>query len=246
MHYVPLKQKQQKGKRNKYFQLIQTQQIFVAFFFVMFERLFNLLFRSKSKEAHPDSEMKYLIVGLGNIGASYENTRHNIGFKIADALAADLAVQFSSERYGALATAKHKGRIYLILKPNTFMNLSGQAIKYWMQKEKIDLEHLLVILDDLHIDFGTVRTKLKGGSGGHNGLKSIEAELSTVDYYRMRVGIGDSFMKGNQVDFVLGNWTDEEFSKLQLIQKHCVSAIKTFGFLGIEKMMSEFNKKITL
>ena len=188
--------------------------------------------------------VKYLIVGLGNIGETYENTRHNIGFRVVDALVESMDGKFQSERYGAVAVCKNKGRIYIVLKPNTYMNLSGQAIRYWLQKEKIDVANLMVILDDLNLDFGTVRIKGKGGAGGHNGLKSIEEELKTQEYARMRVGIGDNFLKGQQVDFVLGEWTNLETENLPKIYKHCIGACKTFGFLGLEKTMSEFNKKL--
>ena len=195
------------------------------------------------KEENKDV-VKYLITGLGNIGVDYENTRHNIGFKVADALVESLGASYKSERYGAVAACKHKGRIYIVLKPSTYMNLSGQAIRYWMNKEKIEVQNTLVILDDLNLDFGTIRIKGKGGAGGHNGLKSIEQDLGTGDYPRMRVGIGNNFSKGHQVDFVLGEWGTYENEQMPKILKHCVGACKTFGFLGLEKTMSEFNKKI--
>jgi PTH1 family peptidyl-tRNA hydrolase len=214
---------------------------------MMLKRIWFYLFgnpnQSIVKELNKD-DVKYLITGLGNIGADYENTRHNIGFKVADALVESLGGSYQTERYGAVAICKSKGRIYIVLKPSTYMNLSGQAIRYWMNKEKIEIQNTMVILDDLNLDFGTIRIKGKGGAGGHNGLKSIEQELQTADYARMRVGIGNNFSKGHQVDFVLGAWGNYENDQLPKILKHCVGACKTFGFLGLEKTMSEFNKKI--
>jgi peptidyl-tRNA hydrolase, PTH1 family len=213
----------------------------------MLKYIWKSLFGKSEKPLIEDKNseiVKYLITGLGNIGSEYENTRHNIGFKIVDALVESLGGSYKSERYGAVAVCKHKGRIYVVLKPSTYMNLSGQAIKYWLNKEKIDIANLMVILDDLNLDFGTVRIKSKGGAGGHNGLKSIEQELATVEYPRMRVGIGNNFSKGHQVDFVLGVWGNYEIEQLPKIQKHCVGACKSFGFIGLEKTMSEFNKKI--
>ena len=213
----------------------------------MLRKFWNFLFNKKNKsivDAQLDDSMKFLIVGLGNIGAAYENTRHNIGFKVVDSFVSSLESEFKTERYGAVAVCKNKGRIYIVLKPSTYMNLSGQAIKYWLNKEKIEISNLMVILDDLNLEFGTIRIKSKGGAGGHNGLKSIEEELGTSDYNRMRIGIGNNFNKGHQVDFVLGNWSEPEIDNLPKIQKHCVGACKTFGFLGIEKTMTEFNKKL--
>ena len=213
----------------------------------MLRKFWNFLFNKKNKsivDAQLDDSMKFLIVGLGNIGAAYENTRHNIGFKVVDSFVSSLESEFKTERYGAVAVCKNKGRIYIVLKPSTYMNLSGQAIKYWLNKEKIEISNLMVILDDHNLEFGTIRIKSKGGAGGHNGLKSIEEELGTSDYNRMRIGIGNNFNKGHQVDFVLGNWSEPEIENLPKIQKHCVGACKTFGFLGIEKTMTEFNKKL--
>jgi PTH1 family peptidyl-tRNA hydrolase len=213
----------------------------------MLNKIWDYFFKANSKsivEDQYDDNMKFLIAGLGNIGAEYENTRHNIGFKVADAIVAALESEFKTERYGSVAVCKDKGRIYIVLKPSTYMNLSGQAIKYWLNKEKIEISNMMVILDDLNLEFGTVRIKSKGGAGGHNGLKSIEEELGTSDYNRMRIGIGNNFNKGQQVDFVLGEWSAPETENLPKIQKHCVGACKTFGFLGIEKTMTEFNKKL--
>ena len=147
--------------------------------------------------------MKYLIVGLGNIGPEYQNTRHNIGFKVLDAFAKASNTVFEDMRYGAVATVKLKGRTLILLKPNTYMNLSGKAVSYWMQKEKIELSNLFVVVDDLALPFGTIRLRSKGSDGGHNGLKSINQLLGTQDYTRLRFGIGNEFPKGKQVDYVL-------------------------------------------
>lgn len=213
----------------------------------MLKKIWHYLFGNPNKSIVKDESeetVKYLIVGLGNIGAEYENTRHNVGFKAADAIVEAMGGTYQSERYGAVAVCKSKGRIYIVLKPSTYMNLSGQAIRYWLQKEKIEIENLLVILDDLNLDFGTIRIKGKGGAGGHNGLKSIEEELGTADYVRMRVGIGNNYSKGHQVNFVLGEWSKAEDELLPKILKHCVSACKSFGFIGLEKTMTDFNKKL--
>lgn len=187
--------------------------------------------------------MKYLIAGLGNIGSEYENTRHNIGFKILDAFAEASNISFDTDRYGSIATAKLKGRILVMLKPSTFMNLSGKAVAYWLQKEKIPIENLLVITDDLALPFGTLRLKKKGSDGGHNGLKSIQSILGTTDYPRLRFGIGDEFSKGRQVDYVLSEWTSEELSKLPERISKSEEIIKAFATIGTERTMSSFNGK---
>lgn len=191
-----------------------------------------------------DTTMKYLIAGLGNIGADYAGTRHNIGFDVVNYLASKFSVSFESKRYGDVATFKHKGRTFILLKPSTYMNLSGQAIRYWMQKEKITQDNLLVVLDDLNIDFGRVRVKSKGGAGGHNGLKNIEALLNSAAYPRVRVGIGNSYNKGQQVDFVLGKWTIEEDDLLQKVIKHSAESILSFGTVGLAHTMNNYNKTI--
>lgn len=187
--------------------------------------------------------MKYLIVGLGNKGEEYAETRHNIGFKVADRLAADLGGTFSSANFGWLADARYKGRRVLILKPDTYMNLSGKAVRFWMQKENIPLENILIITDDLALPFGTLRMKMKGSDAGHNGLKSIQNELQSQDYARLRFGISADFAEGKQVDYVLGTWTEEEKEKLpERIGKFADSAL-SFVFAGIQNTMSAFNGK---
>jgi PTH1 family peptidyl-tRNA hydrolase len=185
--------------------------------------------------------MKYLIVGLGNIGADYHKTRHNIGFDVLDALAAQLGGTWKNERYAAVAEVKSKGRIYVLAKPSTYMNLSGQAVRYWLEKEKIPREQLIVILDDLNLPLGKLRIRQKGSAGGHNGLKNIEELLNTGDYPRLRIGIGDDFKSGQQVDFVLGHWTTAEQPLVDLVIEHSTKAILSFGFIGLERTMNTYN-----
>ncbi len=187
--------------------------------------------------------MRYLIVGLGNIGVEYISTRHNIGFQIADKLAETMNVDFSTERYGAIAKGRIKSAELLILKPSTYMNLSGEAVRYWMQKEKIPLENLLILVDDLALDFGTLRLKGKGSDAGHNGLKNIALLLGTVAYPRLRFGIGSDFSKGKQVDFVLGKFSQEEELAMPLLLDEAVSIIKDFCLIGLERTMNFHNKK---
>jgi PTH1 family peptidyl-tRNA hydrolase len=186
---------------------------------------------------------KYLIVGLGNIGAEYANTRHNIGFKIVDFFAKKEGISFETVKLGSLAEYKFKGRTFLLLKPNTYMNLSGKSVKYWMDKENIPLENILVITDDLNLSFGKIRIKPKGSDGGHNGLKSIHATLNTTDYARFRFGISDEFKKGKQVDYVLGEWDDAEKAKLPERLELASEIIKSFGTAGLENTMTAFNGK---
>lgn len=186
---------------------------------------------------------KFLIVGLGNIGAEYVNTRHNIGFKIVDFLAKKENLSFETVKLGALAEYKLKGRTFLLLKPNTYMNLSGKAVKYWMDKENIPLENIMVIADDLNLSFGTIRIKPKGSDGGHNGLKSINSILTTTDYVRFRFGISDEFKKGKQIDYVLGEWDDAEKTKLPERLELASEVIKAFGTAGLENTMTTFNGK---
>jgi PTH1 family peptidyl-tRNA hydrolase len=186
---------------------------------------------------------KFLIVGLGNIGAEYVNTRHNIGFKVLDFLARKEELSFETVKLGSLAEYKFKGRTFLLLKPNTYMNLSGKAIKYWMDAANIPLENILIITDDLNLSFGTIRVKPKGSDGGHNGLKSIQTILNTSDYPRFRFGISDEFKKGKQVDYVLGEWDDAEKIALPERLEMASEIIKSFGTAGLENTMTTFNGK---
>ena len=185
--------------------------------------------------------MKYLIVGLGNIGPEYQNTRHNIGFKVLDAFAKASNAVFEDGRYGALATARVKGRTLLLLKPSTYMNLSGKAVHYWMQREKVELANLLVVVDDLALPFGSVRMRAKGSDGGHNGLKNINELLGTQEYARVRVGIGNQFPRGGQIDYVLGQWTEAEEEGLLAITEHCAKMIESFVLMGTERTMNAYN-----
>ena len=203
---------------------------------------FTQLF-STQKTTSTDSMKKFLIVGLGNIGADYVNTRHNIGFKILDHLARKEGIEFQTVKLGALAEYKFKGRTYLLLKPNTFMNLSGKAIKYWMDKENIAIENILVITDDLNLPFGTIRIRTKGSDGGHNGLKNTQLVLNSTVYPRFRFGISDEFKKGQQVDYVLGNWDEVEKEKLPERLDVSAEIIRSFGTAGLENTMTAFNGK---
>ncbi len=203
---------------------------------------FLKLFASKEKEIS-DPMKKFLIVGLGNIGAEYVNTRHNIGFKILDFFAKKESISFQTAKLGDIAEFKIKGRTLIFLKPNTYMNLSGKAVKYWMEKENISKENILVITDDLNLTFGSIRIKPRGSDGGHNGLKNIQSILNTVDYPRYRFGISDAFKKGKQVDYVLGEWSDEE--KENLIERLEISSqiITSFALAGLNETMNQYNGK---
>jgi len=186
--------------------------------------------------------MKYLIVGLGNIGDGYSDTRHNIGFMVLDAMAAASDAVFKDKRYGAVCPVKYKGREFILLKPSTYMNLSGNAVRYWMKKEKIQVENLLVIVDDMALPLGSIRMKPKGSDGGHNGLAHISTILSTNEYSRIRIGIGNSFRKGSQVNFVLGKWDLEEKKFIGERIAIVIEMIISFGTMGTELTMTAYNK----
>lgn len=186
--------------------------------------------------------MKYLIVGLGNIGQEYADTRHNIGFMVADALLKEFGATYSTLKYAFYAEFKHKGRTIHTIKPSTYMNLSGKAVNYWMNELKIPLSNVLVIVDDIALPFGSIRIKPKGGSAGHNGLKSIETLCGGQQYPRLRFGIGDDYPKGRQIDYVLGPFDKEEQLELPALIAHSVSAIKSFTTVGLELTMTQFNK----
>ncbi len=185
---------------------------------------------------------KFLIIGLGNIGPEYAHTRHNIGFDVLDHLAATKEFSFNTERYADKAEFKIKGRIIHLIKPNTYMNLSGKAMKYWIDKLQIPIENSLVIVDDLAIDFGRIRIKKNGSDGGHNGLKSIQEEMKTQNYPRLRFGIGSEYSKGQQIDYVLGKWRAEEQEVLRERIDTCAKAIIDFPLIGIDKLMNAYNK----
>jgi PTH1 family peptidyl-tRNA hydrolase len=187
--------------------------------------------------------MKYLILGLGNPGDRYSETRHNIGFKVVDALAKELGSTFVQGKYGEMAEAKFKGRTLLLLKPNTFMNLSGKALNYWIQAAKIPLENILIITDDLALPFGKLRMKGKGSDGGHNGLKSIQSSLNTSIYARLRFGVGNDFLKGQQVDYVLGEWSEDEKKTLDERILTATEFVKGFSTIGLNLTMTQWNNK---
>ena len=204
--------------------------------------MFKWLFQKKSnKQESQLMSKKFLIVGLGNIGTEYVRTRHNIGFKVLNHLAKQNEIEFETRKLGALATYKLKGRNFLLLKPNTFMNLSGKAVKYWLDKENIYLENLLVVTDDLNLPFGTLRLKTKGSNGGHNGLKDIQDKLNTINYNRLRFGISNEFSKGRQVDYVLGEWTNEESEKLDERLEQASKMLISFAMSGVNHTMNQFN-----
>ncbi len=187
--------------------------------------------------------MKYLIAGLGNIGKEYENTRHNIGFKVLDALSEASNLVYDDKRYGMVTRYKFKGRTFVLLKPSTYMNLSGRAVDYWMKKENIPMEKVLVVVDDIALPFGTLRIRIKGGDGGHNGLSNINAILGSQAYARLRFGIGDEFRQGYQSDYVLSDWSKDEEVALPEKMDTCIEIIKSFGTIGIERTMNLFNKR---
>ena len=187
--------------------------------------------------------MKYLIVGLGNIGDEYDETRHNIGFHILDAFAKASNCVFEDRRYGFVGNVSFRGRQLVLLKPSTYMNLSGLAVRYWMQKEKIPVENLLVLVDDVALPFGTLRLKPKGSCGGHNGLRNIEDNIGTQNYARLRFGIGNDFPHGREADYVLSKFSEEEFAKMEeRVEKAC-DIIRSFTFAGIQTTMNQFNNQ---
>jgi len=200
----------------------------------------NLFFQ---KESSIGSMKKFLIVGLGNIGEQYKNTRHNIGFSALDSLAEKVGTSFEAKKLGALAQYQLKGRTFLLLKPSTYMNLSGKAVKYWMEKENILPENLFVLTDDLNLPFGALRIKGNGSSGGHNGLQNIQDVLQSQNYARLRFGVGDTFKKGQQVDHVLGEWSAEEKKLLPERLEKMGEAATSFGLAGLENTMNAFNGK---
>lgn len=186
---------------------------------------------------------KFLIVGLGNIGEEYADTRHNIGFDVVNFLAEDAGVKFKNDRLADVAEMRHKGKTLVLIKPTTYMNLSGKALNYWMQAEKVPVENVMVIVDELALPFGKIRIGPKGSDGGHNGLKSIQETINTTAYPRLRFGIGNQFSKGHQSDYVLGKWGDEEKKTLNERVKIAADAVKAFAFIGLQRCMNEFNNK---
>lgn len=188
-----------------------------------------------------DAMKKFLVVGLGNIGEEYAETRHNIGFKILDSLSTEEAFTFETAKLGDVGTFKVKGRSIICLKPSTYMNRSGKAVKYWMEKENIPLENVLIITDDINLSFGTIRLKTKGSDGGHNGLKDVQQYLLTTNYNRLRFGVGSNFGKGKQIDYVLGQWNQEEKDALVERYERINALIRSFVLSGVNRTMNEYN-----
>ncbi len=186
---------------------------------------------------------KFLIAGLGNIGAEYAHTRHNIGFDVVDVLVARYETTFQTDRYAYVAHFRLKGKELILIKPTTYMNLSGKAVQYWMQKEKIILENLLVITDDIALPLGKLRLRGKGSNGGHNGLKNIQEILQTQNYARLRFGVGNDFSKGKQADYVLGHWKEEEKEIVKIAMEKAADAVISFSLIGLEKTMNLVNSK---
>ncbi|MGB5818518.1 MAG: aminoacyl-tRNA hydrolase [Saonia sp.] len=207
----------------------------------MFQFLKSILGKNKILAEEQDHMKKFLVVGLGNIGDEYAHTRHNVGFAILDAFAEKEGLSFEPAKLGTIVTTKIKGKSVLFLKPSTYMNRSGKAIKYWMEKEKIPLENVLVVTDDINLPFGTFRVKTKGSDGGHNGLKDIQNSLQTTAYNRFRFGVGAEFSKGRQVDYVLGVWNEEEKHSLSERLGKSTELIRSFVFSGIRNTMNQFN-----
>ena len=200
------------------------------------------LFQKKGTETH-DEYMKYLIVGLGNIGDEYVGTRHNVGFRAVDAFAQKQGAEWADKRYGAIARTRVKNTELILLKPSTYMNLSGQAVRYWAQQEKIPVEHLLVIVDDLSLPVGKIRMRGSGSDGGHNGLKNIASCMMTQNYPRIKFGIGNEFPKGTQVDFVLGQFSDEDNRIIDEKLEYVGEMIRSFCLQGLDRTMNQYNKK---
>ena len=210
----------------------------------LLERLRAFLFKEKEKKSdEKPPTMLYLIACLGNIGSEYAATRHNIGFRVADELARAAGKTFEDKRYGFVCRIRVKNQELLLLKPSTYMNLSGNAVRYWLKKENIPTERLLVVADDLALPFGTLRMKASGSEAGHNGLKSISQQLATQQYARLRFGIGNDFLRGQQIDFVLGEFSEEELSKIDERVKKAAEAVRAFALSGIDFAMNHYNGK---
>lgn len=205
--------------------------------------LITLCKKESYKKDSVDAVSKYLIVGLGNVGAEYEGTRHNAGFMVVDALARAGEARWSLERHAYRTEVRHKGRTLVLIKPTTYMNLSGKAVKYWLQAERVELEHLLVVVDDLALDPGVIRIKKQGASGGHNGLKDIEAALGTQAYNRLRLGVGASFSRGHQVDYVLSGFDADDAAAMEQAVATAVEAVRCFATQGIDRTMNLYNSK---
>ena len=201
------------------------------------------LLRRRNKPAQTVPDKCYLVVGLGNIGAEYAATRHNIGFMILDAWSQASNVVFEPGRYGDMAVVRDKGREFYLLKPSTYMNLSGNAVRYWLQQLGLPPERLMVICDDINLPFGTIRLRKSGSDGGHNGLKNIEELLESREWARLRIGVGHDFAEGRQIDFVLGDFGEEQRAEIPAIAEKVIGGVRTWAFVGAEKAMSQVNTK---
>lgn len=209
----------------------------------MFSWIKKIFASDNTVETEEERAMKYMIVGLGNVGMEYEGTRHNSGFMVVDAVAKDADVKWSLGRLAMTAEMKLRGKQVLLVKPTTFMNLSGKAVRYWMNETKTPLENILVVVDDIALPVGELRMKKQGGGGGHNGLADIEKVLGTNAYCRLRVGIGDSFSRGRQIDYVLGQFTQDELAILEPKLTEAVEVVKTFVLQGADRAMNMFNHR---
>lgn len=205
--------------------------------------LINLCKKKSYENGNSDAVSKYLIVGLGNVGAEYEGTRHNAGFMVVDALAKAGEARWSLERHAYRTEVRHKGRTLVLIKPTTYMNLSGKAVKYWLQAERVELQNLLVVVDDIALEVGAIRMKKQGGAGGHNGLTDIETLLGTQNYCRLRVGVGSHFSRGRQVDYVLGRFDEADRAALEPAVQQACEMVRCFATQGADRAMNMFNKR---
>ena len=209
----------------------------------MLKALKALLKPKSYRDPEDNPGMNYLVAGLGNIGAEYASTRHNSGFMVLDAWAQASNVCFKTERYGDMAEVSFKGRKFYLLKPSTYMNLSGNAVRYWIGKLKLPLENLIVVCDDINLPFGTVRMRKSGSDGGHNGLKDIEACLGSNDWARIRIGVGNNFSRGSQVDYVIGNFSTDELEAMTEISDRVIEGIKNYSTIGPDRAMNTLNTR---
>ena len=205
--------------------------------------LASLCRKEACKVDNTDAVSKYLIVGLGNVGAEYEGTRHNAGFMVVDALAREGEARWSLERHAYRTEVRHKGRVLVLIKPTTYMNLSGKAVKYWLQAERVELQNLLVVVDDIALDPGIIRIKKQGAAGGHNGLTDIELALGTQAYNRLRMGVGSNFSRGRQIDYVLGRFGEDELAAMETAVGTACEAVRCFATQGIDRTMNLYNSK---
>jgi peptidyl-tRNA hydrolase, PTH1 family len=209
----------------------------------MIRSFFKHFFKKQQETPKEGQLVKYLIIGLGNIGAEYENMRHNIGFDVLDALARQEGCSFRSDQLGSIAEFRHKGRLIYLLKPSTYMNLSGKAVRHWISKLKIADHHWLVVVDELQFEIGVFKLLKKGSAGGHNGLKSIEDSMQTTNYPRLRIGIGRDFRPGQQVNYVLSRWTAEQWDQMQPVIQSACDLIRSFASVGLDQTMNLYNKR---